>query len=216
MSAKDLDEPQQRGVRLLLLLAVLSSLLVAARLYVGALSPQSKNALSFNLSPYNPPQYGPLDVSQNATAAVKTTSNTTAKPVAPVMDKKFTKIIKMASTKQGVDPHLITAVIKVESNFQVGARSDKGARGLMQLMPQTVRAMGVKNPFDPQQNIRAGVKYLAYLLKMFDYRLRLALAAYNAGPTAVLRHGGVPPYAETQNFVRKVLRYYADLQSTNG
>ena len=213
MSAKKLDE--QQGMQLLLLLAVFSCLLVAARLYVGALGQNSQKVLCLNLAPLSSGSGSVAAVRYETVAVKTTTTRVVTRPARAAVYRKFDKIIKMASTKQGVDPHLIKAVITVESHFRAGARSDKGAKGLMQLMPQTVKAMGIKNPLDPRQNIRAGAKYLARLLKMFDYRLRLALAAYNAGPTAVLRHGGIPPYAETQNFVKRVLRCYADLQSTN-
>lgn len=215
MSATDLDQ-QRQGVQLLLLLAVFSCLLVAAKLYVGAMDQHSKKVFCLNLAPPDPTMPAPVPARRYRTVAVKMVRPVAARPVRAIGSKKYAKIIKKASTEQGVDPHLVTAVIKVESNFHVGAKSGKGAKGLMQLMPGTVKAMGIKNPLDPRQNILAGAKYLAHLLKMFDYRLRLALAAYNAGPTAVMRHGGIPPYAETENFVRKVLHYYADLQSTNG
>jgi soluble lytic murein transglycosylase len=108
----------------------------------------------------------------------------------------------------GLDPHLVRAVIYVESGENPRAVSPKGAEGLMQLMPETARELGVQNALRPRENIRGGVSYLASLLDRFDGRLEWALAAYNAGPGAVERHGGIPPYPETQAFVRKVLDVY--------
>ncbi|MBI5015140.1 MAG: lytic transglycosylase domain-containing protein [Deltaproteobacteria bacterium] len=115
-----------------------------------------------------------------------------------------------ASLRQ-LDPRLVNAVIQVESGENPGALSHKGAMGLMQLMPDTARAMGVQDPFEPRDNIQGGVKYLAQMLDRFHGRLDLALAAYNAGPSAVERYGGVPPYAETRNYVNRVLDAYRRL-----
>jgi soluble lytic murein transglycosylase-like protein len=107
-----------------------------------------------------------------------------------------------------LDPDLVLAVISVESAFRKQAVSPKGAQGLMQLMPATARELGVTNAFDPAQNLDAGTRYLNALLEQFHGDLKLALAAYNAGPNAVKRHGGVPPYRETRAHVEKVLERY--------
>ena len=115
----------------------------------------------------------------------------------------YDPIIERAATRHDVDARLVKAVIQVESAFQPRARSPKGAMGLMQLMPQTARQYKARNPYDPTSNIDAGTKYLKRLLNEFE--LPLALAAYNAGEGAVRRFGGIPPYAETQAYVAKIL-----------
>ncbi|MET0555298.1 MAG: lytic transglycosylase domain-containing protein [Vicinamibacteria bacterium] len=117
---------------------------------------------------------------------------------------KFDEHINAAAAKHGVDVDLVRAIIQVESGFDHRARSRRGARGLMQLMPGTARDMGARNAFDPRQNIFAGVRYLRFLLDAFGGDVTLAAAAYNAGPTVVKRYGGVPPYEETQTYVQKV------------
>jgi soluble lytic murein transglycosylase len=107
-----------------------------------------------------------------------------------------------------MDEALIRAVIEVESDYNRYAISYAGARGLMQLMPQTMQRLGVRNPWDPEQNIQAGTRYLKGLLDKFSGNTRLALAAYNAGPNNVIKYGDVPPYEQTENYVRKVLHRY--------
>jgi hypothetical protein len=112
--------------------------------------------------------------------------------------------IQEAATLHGLSPSLIRAVIETESRFDPLAVSRVGAQGLMQLMPQTSRRVGIENPFDPRENILGGTKYLSSLLERFDGNTARALAAYNAGPTVVARHRGLPPYRETQGYVRKI------------
>jgi soluble lytic murein transglycosylase-like protein len=117
----------------------------------------------------------------------------------------YDDLIEQHSAAQGVRPELVRAVIQAESAFNPNARSVKGAMGLMQLMPATAVEYGVANPYDPQQNIRAGVAYLRSLLTRYDDKVHLALAAYNAGPEAVKKYGGsVPPYRETINYVERI------------
>jgi|Deesub1362A_J573_1020465.scaffolds.fasta_scaffold00876_1 soluble lytic murein transglycosylase len=126
-----------------------------------------------------------------------------------VRDRSYYEgIILRKSRKYNLDPSLVRAIITVESNWQPYAVSKKGAMGLMQLMPATARKTGVRNPFDPEQNIEGGTRYLRTLLDMFNNDLRLALAAYNAGPETVRKFGGVPPIAETRRYIRKVLSMY--------
>jgi hypothetical protein len=116
--------------------------------------------------------------------------------------------IAQAAARHNVDPNLVRAVVKVESNFNPNAVSRKGAMGLMQLMPSTARSLNVKNPFDPEQNIDAGVRHLKKLLENYGGDVKLTLAAYNAGAGAVARSSGVPHYAETQNYVRRIENLY--------
>ncbi|HEX3129755.1 MAG TPA: lytic transglycosylase domain-containing protein [Thermoanaerobaculia bacterium] len=109
---------------------------------------------------------------------------------------------------QSLDPKLVRAVVQVESGYNHRARSQKGAMGLMQLMPATASLYSVEDPYDPDENVRGGTRYLRYLVDRFPGRLDLAVAAYNAGPAAVDRYGGVPPYRETKDYVRRVLALY--------
>ena len=117
-------------------------------------------------------------------------------------------MIDDTSAKYGVDAKLIKALVKQESGFNPTAKSKAGALGLMQLMPSTAKGLGVKDPLDAKQNIEGGVKYVKSLLNRFDGNIILTLAAYNAGPNAVKKYDGVPPYKETQNYVKSVLRNY--------
>ena len=116
--------------------------------------------------------------------------------------------IEQAAARHNVDPNLVRAVVKVESNFNPNAVSRKGAMGLMQLMPSTARQLKVNNPFDPEQNVDAGVRHLKQLLESYGGDIKLTLAAYNAGAGAVARSSGVPRYAETQNYVRRITNLY--------
>lgn len=119
----------------------------------------------------------------------------------------FAAEISAAAARNGVDPSLLTGLIRAESNFDPGATSPAGAQGLTQLMPGTAAGLGVTNPLDPVQSIEGGARYLRQQLDRFGGDVTKALAAYNAGPGAVERFGGVPPYEETQNYVRRVLGY---------
>jgi len=122
--------------------------------------------------------------------------------------KKYDDLITEASERFGVSFPLLKAIIKAESDFDAQAVSKKGAMGLMQIMPQNFKFLGLKDPFDPTQNINAGARYFRQLYDRFDGKLALSLAAYNAGPTAVDRYKTIPPYEETEEYVRRVLKFY--------
>ena len=127
---------------------------------------------------------------------------------APLDGRPFADLIETVALKHGIDPELVHAVVQAESNYQPRAKSRVGARGLMQVMPETARDFGITNLYDPQHNLEAGVQYLKFLLERFD--VKHAIAAYNAGPTAVRRAGGIPPFKETQHYVTKVLKNFYD------
>lgn len=129
--------------------------------------------------------------------------------VSQIGKNRFSPLVEAAARTYRVDAALLHAVISAESNYNPAAVSNKGAVGLMQLMPETALRYGVENSFDPEQNIRGGTKYLSYLLQQFDNNLELVVAAYNAGEKAVIRHGySIPPYRETLGYVPKVLKLH--------
>ena len=130
----------------------------------------------------------------------------------PLNTQAYRREIQSAASFNALEESLIRAIIHAESAYQPDARSPKGAQGLMQLMPQTAAELKVADPFDPADNIEGGARYLAQLLSEFDGDLDLAAAAYNAGPNAVYQHGGIPPYDETQEYVRRVKILYKRYQ----
>jgi cell wall-associated NlpC family hydrolase len=134
-----------------------------------------------------------------------TTAPTTSAPASP--NTQYDSLIQQAARDQGVDPALLKGLVQAESGFNPASVSSVGAQGLTQLMPDTAKGLGVSNPFDPLQNLEGGARFLAGALKRFGGNEQLALAAYNAGPGAVERYGGIPPYAETQAYVPRVLDY---------
>lgn len=135
------------------------------------------------------------------------TNNTSRAEIEDLIDKY--------AEKNGLDSDFVKAVITQESGFNPNATSKCGAMGLMQLMPSTAEGLGVTNAYDAEQNIMGGTKYLKGLMDRFDNNKSLALAAYNAGPNAVKKYGGIPPYAETQNYVKKVLSNYDHMKGAN-
>jgi soluble lytic murein transglycosylase-like protein len=149
-------------------------------------------------------------------AALQSAQSTTATPAAAAAGDatQFDGLINDAATRNGVDPALLKALIRQESNFNPNARSGAGAVGLTQLMPSTAAGLGVGDPTAPAQAIEGGAKYLRQQLDRFGGDAAKALAAYNAGPGAVQRFGGVPPYAETQSYVQRVLGYAREYGSS--
>jgi soluble lytic murein transglycosylase-like protein len=147
---------------------------------------------------------GAVEVQADDLVSVEPEDHFAAIPVVPPPDGPYGTLIRAAATKHGVDENLIEHVIAAESNFNPRAVSRKQAQGLMQLLPKTATRYSVANIFDPAQNIDAGTHYLKDLLEKFGGNLPLALAAYNAGPEMVERYGGIPPFPETQSYVRRI------------
>jgi soluble lytic murein transglycosylase-like protein len=133
-------------------------------------------------------------------------------PKGSVASHQVTDMIRRHAAQYRLEEALVSAVIKAESNFNPQAVSHKGAIGMMQLIPATARLMEVRDPLNPEENIRGGSRYLRLMLDEFDGNLELALAAYNAGPNAVKRYGGIPPYAETRTYVERVKKYMEQFQ----
>jgi soluble lytic murein transglycosylase-like protein len=152
-------------------------------------------------------QYVGRESNQSANAKIVAANFSNTLPTATT-GADVDRAIEQAAARHNVDPNLVRAVVKVESNFNPNALSRKGAMGLMQLMPSTARQLNVKNPFDPEQNVDAGVRHLKQLLESYGGDVKLTLAAYNAGAGAVARSSGVPRYAETRNYVRRITDLY--------
>ncbi len=145
---------------------------------------------------------------QNGTTETLGDANPAPNAPAMVPPAQIDQLVQSNAMHWSVDPALVKAIIANESGFNANATSKVGAQGLMQLMPGTAAGLGVTNAYDPAQNVWGGTKYIKGLLDRFNGDVRLAVAAYNAGPNAVEKYGGVPPYAETQNYVQNVLASY--------
>jgi hypothetical protein len=150
---------------------------------------------------------------QGGTADIPASEVTAIEPEDVFYKAPFRELIQAAAARYAIDPDLISSVIAAESNFDPKAVSRRNARGLMQLLPQTAARFGVRNIFDPAENINAGTQYLSELLKRYNNNLALTLAAYNAGPQTIQRYGRVPPFRETQTYIQKVGRRYAQRKS---
>ena len=163
----------------------------------------------------------PIDDSTHRLVTSRTSAEGTGKLAAsryrkrPSALKQLETLISQVSHRHSMDVALVKAVIHTESYFNVKATSRVGASGLMQLMPQTAKIYGVRDIYDPVENLEAGVKHLRYLMNKYNNNLRHALAAYNAGEEAVFKYDGIPPYEETQNYVQKVLFFHDFYQRVN-
>jgi soluble lytic murein transglycosylase-like protein len=144
--------------------------------------------------------------SSNYKVYIKETPN---RPLESNITDLYDHVISEASHTHGVSFSLLKALIKTESDFNPRAVSSAGARGLMQLMPENIKTLKIKNPFDPRENIMGGTQYLKQLIDRFNGKLPLALAAYNAGPGVVEKYQRIPPFKETENFVKQVMKYYS-------
>ena len=173
--------------------------------FAGPIYVYKEKSGSIRFSNKPPPEGTRADVFTAKGAKYSTIGGLIRRGDGKLFPNHYSTLIDGAAQEHGVDPSLVRAVIHTESAFNPRAVSPKGARGLMQLMPQTARLLGVMNSFDPLQNISGGTRHLALLIKRYDGNLRFALAAYNAGEGAVEQYGGIPPYRETQEYVRRVL-----------
>ena len=170
---------------------------------IGTIENQIQSLASFAQSP-------DADFQKILESSVQKSKNPTS-----VSRGEIDNLISKYADKNGLDEDFVKAVINQESGFNPNATSHCGAMGLMQLMPSTAQGLGVKDAYNPEQNIEGGTKYLKGLLDRFNNDKSLALAAYNAGPNAVKKYGGIPPYAETQNYVKKVLSKYDTYKGAN-
>ena len=148
------------------------------------------------------------DILKRAIQEVNDARKDYSKPEIRSSNSQILDMVNKVARKHGVDEKLVQALIKQESGFNPKAKSKVGAMGLMQLMPATAKSLGVKDPYNPQQNVEGGVKYLKSMLNKYNGNVILALAAYNAGPNAVDKYDGIPPYKETQNYVKSILANY--------
>jgi soluble lytic murein transglycosylase-like protein len=176
------------------------------------LSPSSFAATLARLTSVAPAGARPTASSEGSTSRAASAADPLAAAAPPPGSVPFQAEITAAAKKYGLDPALLAGLVKQESNFNPNARSGVGAKGLTQLMDATARGLGVTDSFDPAQSLDGGAKFLSGLLKQFHGDPSLALAAYNAGPGAVQKYGGIPPYQETQRYVPLVLGYAAQFR----
>ena len=190
----------------LLVVAVLSNSAMAEKTYVYKENDGTVWYTNVTPSSQDSTRYKLIEVKGRQTATKSCRGMTEEKLAIRAAD--YQKDIKEISSEFSVDPKLVKAVIRNESCFDRTATSSAGAEGLMQLMPATAKSLGVEDSFQPQQNIRGGVEYLSELVTRYHNNLTLALAAYNAGPGAVAKYDGVPPYPETQKYIKRVMKSY--------
>ena len=197
----------QRKAFLWMMRALPASLVLAAVLSSTALAPVYKWVDEDGIITYSnvaPPEQGEFDVLRFPCYAADPKCRSVSWEKVPLNTRSFRTEIRSAAQYSAVEESLIRAIIHAESAYQPDAISPKGAQGLMQLMPATAAELAVGNPFDPADNISGGALYLAQLLDEFNGDVELAAAAYNAGPSAVYKYDGVPPYDETQEYVRRI------------
>jgi len=167
-----------------------------------------------NIKTYPDTAHPVSDLSHREVASAKRSAEMALTPKQKRAEKRYHHIVLEAAVRYQVEPEIIKAIIMAESGFNPRAVSKVGARGLMQLMPRTAKFLGVKDSFKPDHNIDAGVRYFKQLLDQFDGKIKLALAAYNAGTHNVRKYGGIPPFKATQIYIDKVLGYYEVYQTT--
>lgn len=190
--------------------------------FAGALAQASAQETPASAPLYSTPAYAPAyglgfpayGAPPPASYASQESEAPAAGSAAPADPAAYRGMIEQAAVRYGIEPAILQGLIQQESGFDPSARSGAGAMGLTQLMPSTAAAMGVSDPLDPQQSIEGGARYLGELLSRFRGNVTDAIAAYNAGPGAVSEYGGVPPYAETQNYVTKVLQNAASYRAS--
>lgn len=163
-------------------------------------------AVCARIDAIDPPAFAPSDLAVSSSDARERPQDAAA--FGALVARESSRLVRESAAEAGVDPRLVAAVTKHESNFDPRATSATGAAGLMQLMPETAHDLSVSDRYDPTQNMRGGSRYLRALLDRFHGDVPLAVAAYNAGPGAVEKYGGIPPFAETQAYVRRVMETY--------
>jgi soluble lytic murein transglycosylase-like protein len=189
----------------LILQSALLLLAVALAIRVLRAEPLPQSQIALEIDAHGRRVYINASDATPAPAAVEAPD---ARPQASAAPEAVRQVIGQTARRFDIDPGLVDAVVRVESGYRTRALSSKGAMGLMQLIPAMAARFGVQDPFDPAENVRGGVTYLSQLLKQFNGDLPLTLAAYNAGEGAVQRYAGIPPYAETKDYVRKVTALY--------
>lgn len=206
-----------KGKRQKVVERMLVTLLVAFIASIG-IGSSIHHSTAFSFSKRHSVKIRPLKIREIAKSSLKTNERAHSYGNWPFLNRsqdcQYAELAHFAANRHGLDPALVRAVIEVESGFKSNSRSPKGAIGLMQLMPSTARFVGVNDIHSPTQNVLGGSKYLKHLMVKFDNNISLALAAYNAGPSAVQKYRGIPPFPETRRYVNRVLSKYRQIQSS--